>query len=114
VTLHFDPNRPKQRMSGRRSRDTGARSERATVRLLQRQGIPAKKISRAWCVGADLCVPILGVDRGVEVKCCAPDFSQHYDWLIQRDLLIVKADRQERLVVVRMSLAAEIAKRTMA
>jgi hypothetical protein len=99
-------------MSGRRSRDEGARTERAIVRLLQRQRIPAKKISRAWCVGADLCVPILGVDPGVEVKCCAADFSQLYDWLKQRNVLIVKADRQEPLVVLRMSLATEIAKGT--
>ena len=97
-------------MSGRRSRDKGARTERAIVRLLQRQRIPAKKISRAWCVGADLCVPILGVDRGVEVKCCAAGFSQLYDWLNQRDVLIV--NRQEPLVVLRMSLATEIAKGT--
>jgi hypothetical protein len=32
-----------------------------------------------------------------------------YGWLDQRDVLIVKADRQEALVVVRMSLAVEIA-----
>jgi hypothetical protein len=97
-------------MSGRRPRDKGARAERAMVRLLQGQGVPAKKISRVWCVGADLYVPILGVDRGVEVKCRAAGFSRLYDWLKQRDALIVKADRQEPLVVLRMSLAAEIAK----
>ena len=97
-------------MSGHRSRDKGARTERAIVRLLQGQGIAATKISRAWCPGADLRVPLLGVDRAVEVKCRAVGFSQLYDWLNQRDVLIVKADRQEPLVVVRISLAAEIAK----
>jgi hypothetical protein len=35
-----------------------------------------------------------------------------YGWLDQRDVLIVKADRQEALVVVRMSLAVEIAQAT--
>jgi hypothetical protein len=50
-------------------------------------------------------VPILGVDRAVEVKCCAAGFSQLYGWL--------KADRQEPLVVLRTSLATEIAKATM-
>jgi hypothetical protein len=84
-------------MSGRRSRDKGARTERAIVRLLQGQGIAATKISRAWCPGADLHVPILGVDRAV-------------DWLQDRDVLIVNADRQEPLVVLRMSLAAMIAR----
>jgi hypothetical protein len=97
-------------MSGRRSRDKGARTERALARLLQARGIAAAKISRAWCAGADLRVPIHGVDRAVEVKCRAAGFSQLYAWLNQRDLLIVKADRREPLVVLRMSLAAEIAK----
>ena len=96
-------------MSGRRSRDKGARTERAIVRLLKAQGIAATKISRGWCAGADLCLPILGVDRAVEVKCRAAGFRELYDWLNDRDVLILKADRQEPLVVLRMSLAAEIA-----
>src|SRR5262249_32980324 len=98
-------------MSGR-SRDKGARTERAIVRLLQAQGIAATKISRAWCAGADLHVPILGVDRAVEVKCRAAGFSRLYGWLNNRDVLIVRTDRQEPLVVLWMSLAAEIAKGT--
>lgn len=101
-------------MSGRRSPSKGARTERAIVRLLRAQGIAASKISRAWCAGADLCVHILGVNRAVEVKCRAAGFSQLYDWLNGRDILIVKSDREEPLVVLRMSLAAEIAKRTTA
>jgi hypothetical protein len=55
-------------------------------------------------------VPLLAVDRAVEVKCRATGFRQLYDWLNGRDLLIVKADRREPLVIVRLSLAAEIAK----
>jgi hypothetical protein len=98
-------------MSGPRS-DKGGRTERAMVCLLQGQGVPAKKISRAWRVGADLHVPVLGVDRGVEVKCCDAGFSQLYDWLNQRDVLIVKADRQEPSVALRASLATDITKGT--
>lgn len=85
-------------MSGRRSLDKGARTERAMVRL-HGQCIAAAKTSRAWCAGADLRVPILGVDRAVEVKCGAANFSQLDDW----------AARQEPLVVLRMSLS-EIAR----
>ena len=48
----------------------------------------------------------------VEVKCRTAGFRQLYDWPHQRDVLIVKSNRQEPLVVVRLSLAAEIAKRT--
>jgi hypothetical protein len=96
-------------MSGRRSRDKGARAERAIVRLLQAQGVVAEKISGMYKPGADLRVPLLAIDRAVEVKCRATGFRQLYDWLDGRDVLIVKADRQEPLVVLRMSLAAEIA-----
>jgi hypothetical protein len=62
--------------------------------------------------GADISMSLLGSDRAVEVKCRAAGFRQLYDWLDRRDVLIVKSDRQEPLVVVRLSLAAEIAKRT--
>jgi hypothetical protein len=97
-------------MSGRRSRNKGARTERAIVRLLQGQGIVTEKISGMYKPGADLRVPLLAVDRAVEVKCRAAGFRQLYDWLDQRDVLIIKADRREPLVVVRLSLAAEVAK----
>jgi Holliday junction resolvase len=101
-------------MSGRRSRDKGNRTKRAIVRLLQAQGIAATKISGMYKPGADIRMPLLGSDRAVEVKCRADCFSQLYGWLNDRDVLIVRSDRQEplALVVVRLSLAAEIAKTT--
>jgi hypothetical protein len=97
-------------MGGRLSRNKGARTERAIVRLLQDQGIAAEKISGMYKPGADLSLAVLGVDRAVEVKCRADGFRELYGWLEDRDLLIVKADRQEPLAIVRLSLAAEIAK----
>ena len=51
-------------------------------------------------------------DTTIEVKRRANAFARLYDWLNDRDVLIGKANRQEPLVVLRMSLAAEIAKRT--
>ena len=48
----------------------------------------------------------------IECKARAAGFRQLYDWLNERDVLIIKAEYQEPLVVVRLSLAAEIAKRT--
>ena len=53
---------------------------------------------------------LVGSDTTIEVKRRATGFDQLYDWLNDRDVLIGKADRQEPLVVVRMSLAAVIAK----
>jgi hypothetical protein len=89
-------------MRGRRSRDKGARTERAIERLLQAQGIAATKVSCAWFASANLRVPVLGVDRA------AAGFRQLYHWLNDRDVSIVKADRQEPLVIVWLGLATEV------
>lgn len=79
-------------MSGRRPRNKGARTERAIMRLLQAQGFAATKISSLYVPGADISMPLLGTDMAVEVKCRAAG-SQLYDWLSERDMLIVKAGR---------------------
>jgi hypothetical protein len=101
-------------MSGRRSREKGVRSERAIVHALQAQGFAAVRVPLSGAVGGrfsgDVVVPMRGRDLCVEVKARADGFRELYGWLNDRDVLIVKADRQEPLVVVRLSLAAEVAK----
>ena len=97
-------------MSGRRSHDEGARTESAVARVLQANGFAAAKISRAYQPGHDIVLSLNGRDLCVEVKARAGGFQELYSWLSGRDLLIVKADRQEPLVILRLSLAAEIAK----
>jgi hypothetical protein len=94
-------------MSGHQSSD---KTDRAIVRLLQAQGLRSRKVSAMYKPGEDLRVIVGDVERSVEVKCRAVGFHQLYDWLNQRGVLIVKADRQEPLVVLRRSLAAEIAR----
>jgi hypothetical protein len=91
-------------MSGRRSRDKDVRTDRVIVRLLQAQGIAVPKISGMYNPGTDISMSVLGSDTTIEMKRRATGFAQH------RDVLIGKADRQEPLVVVRLSLAAETAK----
>jgi hypothetical protein len=59
--------------------------------------------------GGDVSVPLLGVDRRVEVKVRGNGFRRLYDWLGDHDFLIVKADRLEPLVVLRLKFASEIA-----
>jgi Holliday junction resolvase len=95
----------------RRSRDKGARSERAIARLLQAQSFAATKISRAYQAGHDREL-LLGDDRMLRIECKARanGFRELYSWLNERDILILKADRREPLVVVRLSLAADIAR----
>jgi Holliday junction resolvase len=98
---------------GRASRDKGNRAERAIVKFLQERGFAAERVPLSGSVGGsylgDLTVPILDVDRVVEVKARANGFRQLYDWLVNRDILIVRADRSEPLVVLPLKLAAEIA-----
>ena len=98
---------------GRASREKGNRAERAIVKFLQGQGFVAERVPLSGSAGGsyvgDLTVPILEVDRVVEVKCRADGFRELYRWLIDRDILIVRADRREPLVILPLKLAAEIA-----
>jgi Holliday junction resolvase len=98
---------------GRASRDKGNRAERAIVKFLQERGFAAERVPLSGSAGGsylgDLTVPIIGVDRVVEVKARADGFKQLYAWLVDRDILIVRADRSEPLVVLPLKLAAEIA-----
>jgi hypothetical protein len=101
-------------MSGGRSRNKGARVERAIVHALQAWGFTAARVPLSGAAGGrfsgDVLVPVQGRDLCVDVKARADGFRELYRWLDKRDLLVVKADRREPLVVVRLSLAAEIAK----
>jgi hypothetical protein len=72
-------------MSGRRSRDKGARTERAVGQSLSRRGRGGRENPALRAAGgrfsSDLTVPILGRDVKVEVKCRAEGFRQLYEWL---------------------------------
>ena len=57
----------------------------------------------------DISIPLLNVDRVVEVKARADGFREFYRWLTDRDILIVRADRKEPLVILPLKLAAEVA-----
>ena len=100
-------------MSGARHRQKGNRVERAIVHALQDAGFAAERVPLSGAVrgrfGGDVSVPLLGVDRRVEVKARANGFRRLYDWLGDHDFLIVKADRLEPLVVLRLKFASEIA-----
>jgi hypothetical protein len=54
-------------------------------------------------------VPLLGADRRCEVKVRGSGFRKLYDWIEGNDVLIVRSDRKQPLVIVRMKFAAEIA-----
>jgi Holliday junction resolvase len=98
---------------GRASRQKGNRAERALIHYLQDRGFAAERVPLSGAArgrfAGDLSVPVLGRDRRVEVKVRANGFRELYSWLGDRDLLIVRADRLEPLVVIPLKLATEIA-----
>ncbi len=98
---------------GKASRQKGNRAERAIVKFLQERGFAAERVPLSGSAGGsylgDLTVPVLGIDRLIEVKCRADGFHELYRWLVDRDILIVRADRSEPLVVLPLKLAAEVA-----
>jgi hypothetical protein len=102
-----------RKSGGRKSRDKGNRAERSLVRALQAAGFGAERVPLSGSAGGrycgDLTVPILGRDHVVEVKVRATGFSQLYAWLDGRDILVVRADRKEPLVIVPLALGVEIA-----
>jgi Holliday junction resolvase len=100
-------------MSGKASRDKGNRAERAIVKFLLAHGFNAERVPLSGSAGGsypgDLTLRILDATRVVEVKARAKGFRQLYAWLVDRDILIVRADRSEPLVILPLKLAAEIA-----
>ncbi|WGJ16146.1 hypothetical protein QEV83_07855 [Methylocapsa sp. D3K7] len=101
---------------GKASRDKGNRLERAIVRLLQAHSLDAERVPLSGAAGGsylgDLTVPVLGRDICIEAKARASGFSQLYAWLENRDVLVVKADRRDALVILPLRLAAQIAAAT--
>jgi hypothetical protein len=88
-------------MTGRRSRRKGARTERSIANGFAAVRVPLSGTAGGRFAG-DIVMPLPGRDLCVE--------GGLYSWLNERDLLIVKADRHRSLRVVRLSLAAEIAR----
>ena len=99
---------------GRRSRDKGNRAERAIVRFLQDKGFAAERVPLSGSAGGsyigDISIPVRGRDLCAEVKVRARGFQELYKWLEGRDLLMVRQDRREPLVVVPLRLAAQLVK----
>lgn len=95
----------------KRSRDKGARGERAVVRALQAIGIPARRTaplqSGYGAQDGDVEAEIFGWKRRIEVKLRAKGFRQIYGWLENADVLIVKADGKPALVILPMDQAKD-------
>jgi hypothetical protein len=97
---------------GRAPRRKGDRLERALVRLLAQRGIVAVRVPQSGGKGGkfrgDLVLPLRGRELVCEVKHHGAAFKRIYAWLVDRDLLLIKADHRHVLVVLPLTLAAEI------
>ncbi len=101
-------------MSGKHSRNKGAREERAIVRYLQEHGFASERVPLSGAAGGrysgDIVWPLLGVDRVGEIKIRARGFAQLYAWLKDADFLIVRADHHPPLLIMPLSAAMAVAK----
>jgi hypothetical protein len=97
-------------MSGRAPRRKGDRLERAVVKQLQAAGLGAKRVPLSGSAAGypgDVCVELAGRELTLECK-SRRDFATLYGWLTGRDALILKGDRKDPLLVVRLSSALEL------
>jgi Holliday junction resolvase len=98
-------------MSGRFSRNKGARGERIVVHTLQDAGIAAERIPLSGAAGGsfagDVVAPLFGDDRTLEVKTRATGFARLYGWLAGHAGLVIREDRREPLILMRLSDVAK-------
>lgn len=92
---------------GRASKRKGDRFEREIVNCLRAAGMECARVPLSGAAGgefgSDVRLTFLGEPRTAECKCRADGFRELYKWIGGNDALFLKADRQEPLVVLRMS-----------
>jgi hypothetical protein len=96
---------------GKFSKDKGARVERYLVNRFQEMGISAKRVPLSGAMAdypGDIVLPWIGREADIEAKARADGFKELYKWIKPRKGLIVKANRQEPLVIVRINDFAEL------
>lgn len=92
-------------MAGKGVREKGKRGERELVRILREEGIEARRVPLSGSVeGYEGDVVLQLGDRQLvgEVKLRKDGFKSLYRWLKGKDLLFIRSDRHEWLVVMRL------------
>ena len=90
---------------GKSQRDKGNREERAIVKIIQSFGLECKRVPLSGSMTGfkgDIHAkfPLRSGDVIIESKVRANGFKQLYGWLEGNDMLIVRADREEHLIVM--------------
>jgi hypothetical protein len=95
---------------GRSPKRKGVRVERALV-LLHELGLICSRVPLSGAAGGawsgDIHLELLGRIHRVEVK-ARRNFSTLHGWLVGKDLLLLKSDRQPPLTVLPLALLAEL------
>jgi len=96
-------------MSGRKSRNKGARIEREFVNLLKEHGLDAERIPLSGACGGSFSGDIkIAADRDylaeVKARKNGQGFKVIENWLADNDMLFLKRDRQDPLVVLPFDL----------
>jgi Holliday junction resolvase - archaeal type len=93
-------------MSGKHSRDKGARNEREFVNLHKEMGVDAERIPLSGANKGSFSGDVRIVGLIGECKVRRNGFKQLYDWLDHddADFLVLRSDRKEWLIVIRFSL----------
>jgi hypothetical protein len=93
-----------------KSRRKGARIELEVLHQLQDAGIVTDKLSAMYKKTHDLQVVLFNHIMAMEIKSRANGFKTIYDWLEPVDLLALRADRKETLVVIPISTLIKLIK----
>ena len=93
---------------GKKSKDKGYRLEHELVEKLKELGIQAERIPLSGAGGGSFIGDLIVEGKIAEVKGRKDGFKNLYKWLEGRDILFIRADRKEWLVVVRLKDWKEI------
>jgi Holliday junction resolvase len=97
---------------GRAPARKGARIERELVHLLCELGLPCSRVPLSGAIGGawsgDIDLELFERTAKIQVK-ARREFRTLHQWLRSNELLILKADRQDPLVVMPVHLFAELA-----
>lgn len=95
-------------MSGRMSRRKGGRVEREIVNALKAAGIPAERVPLSGAAGGSYCGDVVVASRWraeVKARKSGAGFKVLEDWLGDNDLLVLKRNNRDPMVLVNWPLA---------
>lgn len=96
---------------GKSQRQKGYRNERNLVHIFRAYGIPAQRVPLSGgtpFAKGDVEAEIAGEKWRIESKVRGAGFKQIYSWLQGNDALVVRADRQEALVIIPLKKFCEL------